>query len=99
MGSLTFEDEKDVDRLIDLIVKHSSMTPRWLKLKVASKYVAINKDKLKQLAEDGELVGYQDPTTTRGDWIFDRQSLDKYRLHQAREKEIKDRIQSLKQFV
>jgi hypothetical protein len=59
------------------------ISPRWLKLKEAARYSAIGKDRLKQLAQAGEIVGFSDPDTKRGDWIFDRQSLDRYRLNQA----------------
>jgi len=27
----------------------------------------------------GEIRGYQDPGSIRGDWIFDKESLDEYR--------------------
>ena len=57
---------------------------RWMKLKFAATYIGINKDKLKRLAVCGEIVGYPDPDNGRGDWIFDRESLDSYRLNQQR---------------
>jgi hypothetical protein len=58
---------------------------RWMKLRFAATYVSINKDRLKRLAEQGEVVGYPDPDNGRGDWIFDRESLDAYRLDQQRD--------------
>jgi hypothetical protein len=58
---------------------------RWMKLRHAATYVGINKDRLKRLAETGEIVGYPDPDNGRGDWIFDRDSLDAYRLDQQRD--------------
>lgn len=60
-----------------------SIYPRWLKLKAACRYSAIGKDRLKQLALAGEIAGFSDPDSGRGDWIFDRHSLDKYRENQA----------------
>jgi hypothetical protein len=64
-------------------------SPRWLKLKQACLYSAIGKKRLKQLAESGDVVGFHDPDSKRGDWIFDRISLDEYRLGQANEIEKK----------
>ena len=58
------------------------MKPRWLRLKSACEYSAIGKDRLIKLAKDGVVVGYQDPDNARGDWIFDRLSLDGYRVAQ-----------------
>ena len=57
--------------------------PRWLKLKAAMVYSAIGRDRLKALAQSGELLGFPDPDSGRGDWIFDRLSLDAYREAQA----------------
>ena len=57
--------------------------PRWLKLKDAARDSAIGKDRLKQLAGAEQVVGFSDPGNKRGDWIFDRLSLDRYRLNQA----------------
>jgi hypothetical protein len=67
------------------------MQARWIKLKEATKYAAICKSKLKELAASGVIRGAKDPDSERGDWIFDRQSLDAYREAQmspmtAREK-------------
>ena len=59
------------------------LNPRWLKIKEAARYSAIGKDRLKQLAGDGIIVGFNDPDSGRGDWIFDRYSLDQYREDQA----------------
>jgi hypothetical protein len=48
-------------------------------------YVSMNKDRLKALAQDPEspVDGYPDPDSGRGDWIFDRESLDEYRMQQS----------------
>jgi hypothetical protein len=55
------------------------MTPRWLKLKDAAEYTSIGTKRLIMLAEEGQVRGFQDPDSRRGDWIFDRLSLDAYR--------------------
>lgn len=63
--------------------------PRWLRLKDAAKYSALGPDRLKKLAKSGDIVGFPDPEDGRGAakgdgvWIFDRQSIDDYRLGQA----------------
>ncbi len=57
--------------------------PRWLKLKQAATWASVGKNRLKQLAMDGHIIGFQDPDSKRGDWIFDRYSLDEYRNDQA----------------
>ena len=56
---------------------------RWLKLKAAAAYSAIGKTRLKQLAKSGAVVGFPDPESKRRDWIFDKNSLDEYRIGQS----------------
>ena len=56
---------------------------RWLKLKAASKYSALGQHRLKELASKRVIRGFKDPDSERGDWIFDRESLDTYRIRQA----------------
>lgn len=58
---------------------------RWIKLIPAAEYSALGKARLKELAKKGIIRGFSDPDSKRGDWIFDRESLDKYRLRQAPE--------------
>ncbi len=58
------------------------MQPRWLKLKQAVACYAIGRDRLKRLALAGKIRGHRDSDSKRGDWIFDRESLDQYRLNQ-----------------
>lgn len=53
--------------------------PRWMRLKMAAWYSAIGKQRLIALAQDGHIKGFQDPDNGRGDWIFDRLSIDAYR--------------------
>ena len=55
---------------------------RWLKLNTAARYSAIGKHRLIELSRSGAIRGFKDPDTLRGDWIFDRLSLDAYRERQ-----------------
>jgi len=57
-------------------------TARWLKLKEATKYGAIGKGRLIELARSGVIKGAPDPDSKRRDWIFDRLSIDSYRESQ-----------------
>lgn len=64
---------------------------RWIKLKEATKYAAIGKERLINLALAGVIRGAPDADSKRRDWIFDRLSIDSYREAQmagitAREK-------------
>ncbi len=62
-----------------------SILPRWLKLRDAALYSALGEKRLVALAEAGTLMGFQDPDSGRGDWVFDRCSLDAYREGQGAE--------------
>lgn len=68
--------------------------PRWLGLDEAAEYAGLGRDRLKALACERKVVGFPDPEDRRGGnrktgkpsegrWIFDRESLDAYRLEQA----------------
>ena len=59
------------------------MSARWIKLKEAARYSSLGQHKLKDLAQKRIIRGFKDPDSERGDWIFDRESLDSYRLRQA----------------
>lgn len=58
---------------------------------------AIGKDRLKELAETGDIIGFKDPTDRRGTWIFDRESLDKYREEQSGQAAINAAVIDLKE--
>jgi len=60
-------------------------TPRWLKTKEAARFAALGVNRLKELARDPDcpISGVPDPDSARGDWIFDRLSLDQYRMAQV----------------
>jgi hypothetical protein len=72
-------DRSELDTLASKIVERM-VTPRWLKLKAAAQYSGIGQQRLKSLANKGEITGYQDSESGRKDWIFDKASLDEYRL-------------------
>jgi hypothetical protein len=67
--------------------ERKEMEPRWLKLGDAAKYAAIGKHRLIALAKNGKVRGFQDTDSGRGDWIFDRHSLDAYREGQIAEQD------------
>ena len=56
---------------------------RWLRLREAARYSAIGEKRLVALADAGTVRGFQDPDSGRHDWVFDRVSIDEYRLGQA----------------
>lgn len=56
---------------------------RWMKLNTAARYAAIGKHRLIELSRAGVVRGFKDPDSRRGDWVFDRLSLDAYREGQA----------------
>lgn len=58
------------------------ISPRWLSLREACRYSNLGKHRLKRLAAAGMIKGAPDPDNKRGDWIFDRLSLDSYRESQ-----------------
>ena len=62
---------------------NSLLAARWLKLKEAAIYSGIGRNRLKILAERGEIIGFSDPDSGRGDWIFDKNSIDEYRKLQS----------------
>jgi hypothetical protein len=65
---------------------------RWLKLRDAAAYSGIGKHRLINLAELGEIRGFQDPDSGRHDWVFDRLSIDQYRENQEKqEKQIRQK--------
>ena len=59
-----------------------SLQPRWFKLKAAVQYSGIARERLKRLAKEGRIQGYKCPESGRGDWYFDRISIDQYHEHQ-----------------
>ena len=70
---------QDLDMLAAKIAERIAV-PRWLKLSAAVQYSGYGRSKILSLAKKKRLIGYQDPDSERGDWIFDKESIDDYRL-------------------
>jgi hypothetical protein len=68
-----------------------SECPRWLSLKEACRYSHIGKERIKRLAAQGIIRGCPDPDNKRGDWIFDRCSIDSYRTAQMSKADAKEK--------
>lgn len=64
------------------------ITPRWMTLKQAVAYANIGQKRMKALADAGEIAGYQEDTG-RGDWIFDKESIDRYRSRPLQETNVR----------
>jgi hypothetical protein len=75
-------EAKEIAQLVAGELK-DAVGARWIKLRAAAAYSAIGRSRLKQLARSGEIVGFPDPESGRRDWIFDKNSLDAYRLNQS----------------
>ena len=76
--------ESELDIIISkLAVKLGGPMPRWLKLRAAAHYSSIGQNKLIKLSKAGKIKGFQDTDSKRKDWIFDRLSIDDYRLNQS----------------
>ena len=90
---------KEISTIASKVAEHISPLAsgaRWLKIKYATVYSAIGKDRLKEMAADPLccIVGFADPDLKTGEWVFDRVSLDEYRTNQyrfgkARERELR----------
>lgn len=68
-----------------MLTAYKNISPRWIKLIPAAKYSSIGKDRLKDLAKKGIIIGFSDPDNKRGDWLFDKESIDNYQLKKAPE--------------
>lgn len=64
------------------VLTSREIPPRWLKKRAAAEYAGIGVRRLVALAQAGLVVGFKDKTTSRGDWVFDRYSLDRFRAEQ-----------------
>ena len=82
-------NESQLNILASKIAKRLLVQPRWLKLSSAAKYAGMNPKRLKFLAQNGDIIGYRDADTIRQDWIFDKKSIDQYRLKPVQEFQIK----------
>ena len=70
----------EIELLAEKIAEKIKPPGRWMSTSQAIEYSRIGKNRLKKLASEGKISGYQDVDNGRGDWIFDRCSIDKYRL-------------------
>lgn len=68
-----------------MLTAYKNISPRWIKLIPAVKYSSIGKDRLKDLAKKGIIIGFSDPDNKRVDWLFDKESIDNYQLKKAPE--------------
>ncbi len=78
----------------DMATPVEIIQPRWLRLRDAVRYSGLGKMRLKELALSGEIIGGQDDGDRRGGgegtWVFDRQSIDRWRLRQLRPNALQD---------
>jgi hypothetical protein len=77
--------EFQLDILAAKLAEQIFYQPRWLKLKSAAKYSSIGQKKLIQLAQLRKIDGFQDDSLKTKPWIFDKNSIDKYRSKQSEE--------------
>lgn len=82
--------ENIIDTLADALIERmagvlsqSQAIPRWLSLSQAAKYSGWGQKKLISLAQSGAVYGFQDMTDGNRAWIFDKVSIDTYRLNQG----------------
>ena len=73
----------ELDILAAKIAERISVQPRWLKLKQAALYSSIGQKELIRLAENNKITGFKDNSLKTKPWIFDKESIDKYRAGQA----------------
>jgi len=67
------------------------MYPRWLSLKAAAQYSGLGRHRLKALARQRVIKGFQDPDSKRHDWVIDRLSLDHYREGQMTQMTVREK--------
>lgn len=77
-------NEFDLDIIASKLAEKLGFQPRWLKLKPAAIYSSIGQNKLIKLSTTGKIIGFQDTDSKRKDWIFDKYSIDQYRLNQSK---------------
>ena len=69
---------KDLKVEIIKTIKDSAVQVRYMTLKQASIYSGIGQKKLIELAQGGFILGKRRDDISRGDWSFDKESIDKY---------------------
>ena len=73
----------DLDILASKIAAKISSQPRWLTMKQAAVYASLGQKRLILLAKSKAIVGFQDDSCKTRPWIFDKESIDAFRLGQA----------------
>ena len=69
---------KDLKVEIIQTIKESAIQVRYMTLKQASIYSGIGQKKLIELAQKGLIRGKRREDISRGDWSFDKESIDRY---------------------
>ncbi|MCB2189487.1 MAG: hypothetical protein KQJ78_23970 [Deltaproteobacteria bacterium] len=73
-------------RRAEITAAVAPIQPRWLRLADAVRYSGLSKSRLMDLAQGREIVGGQDDGDRRGKgegtWVFDRESIDAWRMRQ-----------------
>lgn len=77
-------DEKDLHKLAELITLKMLSSEQWLDKQQAASYAKIGQKRLVSLAKDNKINGFPDPDQ-RGQWLFEKGSLHKFRLCQLKE--------------
>lgn len=73
----------ELDIIAAKIAEKILFQPRWLKLKPAALYSSIGQKELIKLVENKKVAGFQDSSLKTKPWIFDKTSIDNYRIQQA----------------
>jgi hypothetical protein len=80
------------DEIIQAI-QNSLVPVRYMSLKQAAVYSGIGQKRLIQLAKEGKIKGQKRTELKRGDWSFDKESIDRY-WHKPFD-EVKDETKSI----
>jgi hypothetical protein len=79
--------DNDLDILAAKIAERI-MIPRWMNIREAAAYSKIGQKRLKALADAGEIAGHQEDTKQKA-WIFDKESIDRYRSRGMQETNVR----------
>lgn len=85
----TYEIPLELEKLVTQIAERTAAKvseklafPRWMKLKDAMHYSSYSRAQLLKLAKEKVIAGRPDPNSKRGDWRFDKKSIDEYMISQ-----------------
>ena len=79
---------KELKAEIIQTIKDSAIQVRYMNLKQASTYSGIGQKKLVELAQGGSILGKRRDDISRGDWSFDKESIDNYWHQPFRERKV-----------